>query len=203
MGSFRNDYDKVVILFLSTSVSGRREKERYGTFFTRFLYPNFDYNDRVFMNTRLTKILVSGAIVLAYPLAARADTFPEPTTVPTGTTIAIDGSSSLATANQALKKRFEERYPGAKVNINYGGSDSALRALENGSIDIAAIGRPLTDAERAEGFKTIALPRRKIAIVIGPENPFRGTLSARQFAGIVRGELPIGRRWVARGEKSK
>jgi ABC-type phosphate transport system substrate-binding protein len=48
---------------------------------------------------RLTNLFFTGAIALTYPPGAFADTFPEPTTVPAGTSIAIDGSSSLAIAN--------------------------------------------------------------------------------------------------------
>jgi phosphate transport system substrate-binding protein len=47
-------------------------------------------------------------------------------------------------ANQALKQRFEKQFPGTKVAINAGGSDGAIAALLEGKIDLAAIGRPLT-----------------------------------------------------------
>jgi phosphate transport system substrate-binding protein len=148
---------------------------------------------------RLTNLFFTGAIALTYPLGAFADTFPEPTTVPAGTSIAIDGSSSLAIANQSLKESFERQFPDTTVNIQYEGSDRSLQELEKGAIDIAAIGRPLTQEEKAKGLKTIALPRRKIAIVVSAANPFQGTLTDRQFADIAQGKITD---WSALGREA-
>jgi ABC-type phosphate transport system substrate-binding protein len=148
---------------------------------------------------RLTNLFFTGAIALTYPLGAFADTFPKPASVPPGTSIAIDGSSSLAVANQSLKESFERQFPDTTVNIEYEGSDRALQELEKGAIDIAAIGRPLTEEEKAKGLKTIALPRRKIAIVVSAANPFQGTLTDRQFADITQGKITD---WSALGREA-
>ena len=69
--------------------------------------------------------------------------FPLPTVVPNGTKIRVDGSASMTRANEALKQRFEKEYSGTSVELAYNGTDEALKALEEGKIDIAAIGRGL------------------------------------------------------------
>ena len=123
---------------------------------------------------------------------------PLPKSVKSGTLVRIDGSSSSATFNQALKQRFEKEYPGTKVNIGYQGTTAALNSLVKGNIDIAAIGRPLTDKERSQGLAAVALPRTKIAVVVGPKNTFNKSLTDAQFARIFRGEI---RDWSRVGGK--
>ena len=65
-------------------------------------------------------------------------------------------------ANQALKQRFEKQLPGTKVEINAGGSDGAIAALLDGKIDLAAIGRPLIQQEKAQGLVQVPLSRQKM-----------------------------------------
>jgi ABC-type phosphate transport system substrate-binding protein len=130
------------------------------------------------------------SIFVPQTLAQAAPTsFPFPSSVPTGTTIQIDGSSSMVTINQALKQRFEQQFSGSRVNLNYSGTPAGLQALRDGKIDLAAIGRPLTAAERQEGLIPVTLERGKIAIITSPENPFKGGITVVQLVKIVRGEI--------------
>lgn len=126
------------------------------------------------------------------PIVAQSTTstsFPSPNLVPSGTAVRIDGSSTMATLNQALKQQFERQFSGTNVTVNYNGSAAALQALRERRIDLAAIGRPLTLAERQEGFQGVPLNRGKIALIISPDNPFTGNITTRQFAQIFRGEI--------------
>ena len=59
----------------------------------------------------------------------------------------------------------------------------------DGNTDLAAIGRSLTEQEKAQGLVSVAVSRHKIAIVVGSENPFKGDLTFEQFAKIFRGEI--------------
>ncbi len=115
--------------------------------------------------------------------------FPPPQTVENGTTVRIDGSNSLATINQSLKQSFEKQFSGTKVEVATNGTDAALQALLDGKIDVAAIGRGLTPEEKAQGLEQVRLYREKIAIIVGTENPFKGSLTDRQFARIFRGRI--------------
>ncbi len=132
---------------------------------------------------------ISAPIVLAQAAASSPTAFPLPTAVPTGTTVRIDGSSSMASANQALKQRFETQFPGTSVTVGYEGTPTALQAVLDGTADIAAIGRALTPQEKAQGLVAVPLSREKIAIVVGSNNPFNGSITDQQFAKIFRGEI--------------
>ncbi|MGG6265091.1 DUF4912 domain-containing protein [Leptolyngbya sp. AN03gr2] len=116
-------------------------------------------------------------------------TFPLPTSVPSGTTVQIDGSSSMAAINQALKQQFENQFSGSNINLNYSGTPTGLQALQEGKSDLAAIGRPLTQAERDQGLVPVSMGRGKIALIVSPDNPFKGSITVPQFVRIVRGEI--------------
>lgn len=115
--------------------------------------------------------------------------FPLPKSLPPGTTMKVDGSKSMRTINQALKKRYEQKFSGTKVSLGTGGTDRALAALQKGEIDLAAVGRPLTKQEQQQGLVSVPLSREKIAIIVGSNNPFKGNLSSDQFVKIFRGEI--------------
>ncbi|MBE9213259.1 substrate-binding domain-containing protein [Plectonema cf. radiosum LEGE 06105] len=121
--------------------------------------------------------------------ATETPSFGLPTAVPQGTTIRVDGSTSMSGANQALKQRFEKEYSGTNVELASNGTDDALKALQEGKIDIAAIGRGLTAEEEQQGLEQQRLRREKIAIVVGKDNPFKGDLTNQQFTRIYRGEI--------------
>jgi len=62
-----------------------------------------------------------------------AQRFPRQASVPVGTTISIDGSTSMVLINQALKTSFPSTYPGTVVNTAATGSDNGIQALLGGS----------------------------------------------------------------------
>ncbi|MEH2380821.1 MAG: DUF4912 domain-containing protein [Nostoc sp.] len=138
--------------------------------------------------TPIAATLVGSAPMLAQS-KPEAPSFSLPQTVQNGTTVRIDGSSSLAPINQSLKESFEKQFSGTKVEIAANGTDTALKDLLDGKIDIAAIGRGLTPAEKAQGLEQVRLRREKIAIVVGADNPFKQSLTSRQFARIFRGTI--------------
>jgi len=136
---------------------------------------------------------MAASLLVSEPMLAQskpeAPSFTLPQTVQNGTTVRIDGSSSLAAINQSLKENFEKQYPGAKVEVAVNGTDTALKDLLDGKIDIAAMGRGLTPAEKAQGLEQLPFHREKIAIVVGADNPFKGNLTNKQFARIFRGQI--------------
>ncbi|MCC5658531.1 DUF4912 domain-containing protein [Nostoc sp. XA010] len=136
---------------------------------------------------------MAASLLVSEPMLAQskpeAPSFTLPQTVQNGATVRIDGSTSLGAINQSLKENFEKQYPGAKVEVAANGTDTALKALLDGKIDIAAMGRGLTPAEKAQGLEQLRLRREKIAIVVGEDNPFKGNLTSRQFARIFRGQI--------------
>src|SRR4028118_2416308 len=115
--------------------------------------------------------------------------FPVPKSLPSGTTVKVDGSSSMSVINEALRKGFEEKFPGTKVELASGGTDGALAALLRGDINMAAVGRSLTDKEKAQGLVATPVSREKIAIIVGSDNPFKKNLTFVELAKMFRGEI--------------
>ncbi|MEO0014248.1 MAG: hypothetical protein RLZZ535_2637, partial [Cyanobacteriota bacterium] len=126
-------------------------------------------------------------------LLAQSDTAPNafavPDKLPQDTTVKIAASSSINGISTSLKESFTTKYPQAKVNIKTQDSVSALKSLSEGQADLAAIGRVLTAAEKAQGFISVPISREKIAIIVSKNNPFNGNLTIDQFAKIFRGEI--------------
>ncbi len=116
-------------------------------------------------------------------------TFPIPTSLPGGTVVEVDGSSSMAVINESLKKQFTQKFPGTTIDFAENGSDAAVKALLDGKVNLAAVGRPLTAQEKAKGLILVPVSREKIAIIVGADNPFKGNVTFEQFAGMFRGEI--------------
>jgi len=118
-----------------------------------------------------------------------AGSFSLPAAVPSGTQVAIASSSSIRAINQELRQRFTTQYGGTNVTVNYVSTDAALQALRSGTVDLAAIGRSLTAAEKAQGLVEVPIARHKIAAVVSVDNPFSSSLTSEQFAGIFQGSI--------------
>jgi phosphate transport system substrate-binding protein len=115
--------------------------------------------------------------------------FAPPTSIPSGTTIRLNGSTSMVQINQALKTSLESKFSGVKVLTNAQGSDRGLEEVAQGVIDIAAVSRPLTEAERSQGLASSPIVRDAVAIVVGGQNPFTGSLTATQVKDIFTGKI--------------
>ncbi|MGB3615537.1 MAG: DUF4912 domain-containing protein [Elainellaceae cyanobacterium] len=139
--------------------------------------------------------LASPSTIVVMPRSAAAQTagtsrdFALPESVSSGTVIRIDGSDSMRGINQTLQDGFEQAYSDTDVQTEYSGTAAALAALASGDIDLAAIGRPLTDEEKAQGLVSIPIERHKIALIVAPDNGFDGSLTTEQFSQIFRGEI--------------
>lgn len=115
--------------------------------------------------------------------------FPVPQSVPSGTQVRINGTTSMEKINQALAQQFQTKFPNTKVTTAYDGTDASLKALPNGQIDLAAIGRSLTESETAQGLASTPMTRNKIAVIVGKDNPYINNLTSEQFAQIFRGDV--------------
>ncbi|WP_292709436.1 DUF4912 domain-containing protein [Nostoc sp. NMS2] len=148
---------------------------------------------RLILWVALATTPMAAGLLVSEPILAQSKTespsFTLPQTVQNGTTIRIDGSSGLSAINQSLKENFEKQFSGSKVEVAANGTDTALKDLLDGKIDIVAMGRGLTPAEKAQGLEQVRLHREKIAIVVSADNPFKGSLTSKQFARIFRGQI--------------
>ena len=116
-------------------------------------------------------------------------TYPLPKSLPSGTKIRLFSSSSMVVINQALKQRYEEKYPDTEVELVTGDTSGVLKALLEGETDLVAVGRQLTTEEKGQGLVEVPINRGKIAIIVASENPFKENLSFEKFAKILRGEI--------------
>ncbi len=139
----------------------------------------------------LALILAAGGTNLKAIAQTAADKFPLPATVPSGTKVQIDGSSSMQAVNQGLKERFQKQFPGTDVVVptQYQGSDSGVKAIVADKADVVGLGRALTKAETAQGVAAKTIGRAKIAIIVNEKNPYTGNLTLKDFAKIYRGEV--------------
>jgi phosphate transport system substrate-binding protein len=128
---------------------------------------------------------------VAAPVAERipATTFTLPTTIPAGTTIKIDGSTSMVTINQNLKNGFQTKFLGTNVNTSAGGSNKGIADVVAGTVDLAALSRPLTAQEQGQGLVAVPVANDQIAVVVGKNNPFTGGLTSAQVQGIFTGQI--------------
>ncbi len=134
-------------------------------------------------------VLRSNQRWLAQESPTSPPTFTLQETVAAGTRLRIDGSGAMAVLNQTLADSFKQRYPGTEVTLASNGDGAALAALEAGTIDLAALGRSLSDAEKAQNLTEVSIYREKIAIIVGRDNVFQGDLTFGDFARIFRGEI--------------
>ncbi|MBR8831774.1 MAG: hypothetical protein N5P05_002363 [Chroococcopsis gigantea SAG 12.99] len=123
------------------------------------------------------------------PSPAVATNFNSPTSIPSGTTININGSTSMVQANAALKTAMEKKFPGVKVSLEAQGSRAGISALKLGTIDIAAVSLPLTPEDQQQGLVAIPVVRDAIAIVVGRNNPVGTSLTSDQIKGIFTGAI--------------
>ena len=121
----------------------------------------------------------------APPVAAPS--FALPASVPAGTAVRIDGSTSMVTINQNLKNGFQGRFSGTTVDTKANGSAKGIQDLAAGTADIAAISRPLTAQEQSQGLAAVPVALDTIALVVGINNPFKGGLTSAQVQDIFKG----------------
>ena len=139
--------------------------------------------------TTSTSIAANSTARPVWAQSSSGASFAIPKELPPGKSLQIDGSTSMINVNEALKKNFEAQYPGTDIKLSYQGIEPALQALQERKIDLAAIGRPLTEEEKAAGLVAVPVTRNKIAIIVGKDNPFNKSITAQQFAKIYRGEI--------------
>ncbi len=131
----------------------------------------------------------SGPVKSSGPVKAAVPTQLIPDKLPADTKIKVDGDTSMKGINELLKSKLESKFSGSKVELAESTSTGALQALDEGKLDIAAIGRPLTEEEKAKGFTEVPIAFNKIGIFTSAENPFAASLTNAQFAKIFRGEI--------------
>ena len=97
-------------------------------------------------------------------IKTNSSTFAPPSIVPQGTSVRINGSTRMIRINQALKKSFQRRFPGTAIITNADGGETGVDLLLTGEIDIAAILRPLTNEEKAQGLAVVTVDESMVNV---------------------------------------
>ncbi len=99
--------------------------------------------------------------------------------------LTLTGSSTVAPLASELARRFEDRRPGARIDVQTGGSSRGVSDAASGTADIGMASRARKDAD-PEGlvFTTIALDG--IALIVHAENPV-ASLSRDQVVSVYTG----------------
>lgn len=108
--------------------------------------------------------------------------------------LAIDGSVTLV----ALIKQFQLAY--SRINpalpTTYGvpdgqpnGSNQGIQNLLKGDVVMAVSSRPISGSELQAGLQAIPFGRDAIALIVGIDNPFQGSLTLAQLKQIYQGEI--------------
>jgi phosphate transport system substrate-binding protein len=100
--------------------------------------------------------------------------------------LVITGSSTLAPLVNEIGRRFESRYPGARIDVQTGGSSRGIADLRRGTAGLGMVSRRLTAGEDDLTAHIIALDG--IAIVVHRDNPVT-TLSDAEIVALFTGAL--------------
>ena len=104
--------------------------------------------------------------------------------------ITVAGSTTVQPLAEKLALAYETVAPGVTVEISGGGSSVGVTSAGNGSADIGACSRDVTQAEfdRFPGLETLCIARDGIAIIVGPDVPVTN-LSKSQVRDIFAGDI--------------
>ncbi len=102
------------------------------------------------------------------------------------TRITLTGSSTVAPLASEIARRFEERHPDVRVEVQTGGSSRGIADARSGAATLGMISRDLAPDEQDLTAFTIA--RDGIGLIIHADNPVE-ELSRSQIASIFRGEI--------------
>jgi phosphate transport system substrate-binding protein len=107
-----------------------------------------------------------------------------------GSTIKIDGSSTVYPITEAVAEEFQGKNLGAKVIVGISGTGGGFKKFVAGEIDISEASRPIKPAEikaaAEKGIEFIELPVAydALSVVVNPKNTWADKLTVKELAKI-------------------
>jgi len=96
----------------------------------------------------------------------------------------------MVTINERLKEAFLKKFPDTRILTQARGTMEGIISLEEGTIDIAAVSRPLEIKEKALNFQAIPVTKDAISIMVGFDNPIcQYGLTEKQVKDIFQGKV--------------
>jgi len=111
-----------------------------------------------------------------------------------GSTIAIKGSDTMLHLVKAWTDAYMKAHPDAKISVTGGGSGTGIAALLNGTTDICAASRDLSEEEKTSGaskgltLNEVTVARDALSLIVNPKNPI-DELTIDQIAQIFTGAV--------------
>lgn len=114
--------------------------------------------------------------------------------LPSPAVLQMDGSVTMVAQVNRLQNLFAQQFPNQATtygipNNKPNGSNRGLKALLDQQITMAASSRPLTTAEIQAGLIAIPIAKDALAVVVGVNNPFQGSLTTAQLRGIFEARI--------------
>ena len=103
-----------------------------------------------------------------------------------GGKLVLTGSSTVAPLAAEIGKRFEQRNPGVRVDVQTGGSSRGVNDARSGLADIGMVSRALK-AEEAD-LRSFTIARDGIGIILHRDNPAQ-SLTGQQIVDIYTGRI--------------
>ena len=100
--------------------------------------------------------------------------------------LTITGSSTIAPLASEMAKRYEQRHPGVRIDVQTGGSSRGVADALQGLAEIGMVSRTLKDEESQLDAVKIALDG--VAVIVHADNPV-GELSPEQIVEIYTGKI--------------
>jgi phosphate transport system substrate-binding protein len=100
--------------------------------------------------------------------------------------LTLTGSSTVAPLAAEIGKRFEQRHPDARVDVQSGGSSRGVSDARSGAADIGLVSRKLNPEESDLKATTIALDG--VCVILNADNPLK-QLNDDQVIDIYTGKI--------------
>lgn len=113
-----------------------------------------------------------------------------------GALVRVAGSTTVLPVATVAASEYEKGHPGARVEVQGGGSSVGIESVRAGVVDIGMSSRDLKDEEKG-GVTVIPIAYDAIAVIINPRNPVRKVSTddlARVYAGEVTNWKELGGR---------
>ena len=116
------------------------------------------------------------------------------TNAPNPSVLSIDGSVTMAAIIRELRNEYKRVNPNLPVTYGIpdnrpGGTNKGLKNLMEGNVLIAASSRTLRPEEAQAGIQLVPIAKDALAIAVGVDNPFQGSLTLAQLRGIFTGRI--------------
>ncbi|MBI1374668.1 MAG: phosphate ABC transporter substrate-binding protein [Phycisphaera sp.] len=101
--------------------------------------------------------------------------------------LTLTGSSTLAPLAAEIGKRFEQRHPGVRVDVQTGGSSRGIRDVTSGAADVGMSSRSL-NADETPGLTTHTVAWDGVCFIVHRDNPV-AALTNEQLLAIYTGKI--------------